>query len=147
MYVIFICQRTSTKLFKKKTKSLGESDCFGRGSQDTNPAPLEVGKARELPEMAQVLSSPRGKRGPNRIQTSPGARCTADSDRSLFRPQRGRSLGAGRELRPRMSADLLQGPEGASGTAGTGAGKPSLSTWRHWGRNRRETSLVQGRGG
>lgn len=61
MYVIFICQRTSTKLFKKKTKSLGESDCFGRGSQDKNPAPLEVGKARELPEMAQVLSSPGAK--------------------------------------------------------------------------------------
>lgn len=62
-YVIFICQRTSTKLLKKKKnkKSLGESDCFGMGSQDTNLALLEVGKAGELSEMAQVLSSPRGK--------------------------------------------------------------------------------------
>lgn len=92
-----------------KENSLGDSDCFGRGSRDTNPVPLEVGKAGELSEMAQVLSSPRGKRGPNRIQTSPGAWCTAGRDRTLSRPQRGGSLGAGRELRLRMSADLLQG--------------------------------------
>ena len=41
------------------------------------------------------------------------------------RPQRGGSLGAGRELRLRMSADLLQGtPPPRPRTAGTGTGNP-----------------------